>query len=418
MPRKGEAQLGPADDRGGVVNTQKFTTDSRGNTVLVADLERRKAEQAEREAAARRRAARAATLEAQGGKLDIAAKGAREKAKCAAALAAAREKHANGSKLSGKERKLIKKWGLVDRDDSVGAADEATPQPPDDGLDAFSLHVQGSGTGSPDECDAGVSSGKGTSGSASNPGRDVVVTGFDISAPGRELYVSATLRLQSGHRYGLLGANGCGKTTLLRFLAARRLPLPAQMEPFLVQQEVPVSPQPLWEQVVAADQATCRLAREEEQLLQELEEIDDENQSSRTDEWWSAKIGRLTHVAEELESRAGQESQARKILSGLGFSSAMIEEGSEKLSGGWRMRVSLAQALLIQPELLLLDEPTNHLDLDATIWLEEHLRTEFRGIVLLVSHDAGFIDATTDSILYLEDAQLFKYTGSVDAFLR
>ena len=96
----------------------------------------------------------------------------------------------------------------------------------------------------------------------------------------------------------------------------------------------------------------------------------------------------------------------------------MIEEGSEKLSGGWRMRVSLAQALLIQPELLLLDEPTNHLDLDATIWLEEHLRTEFRGIVLLVSHDAGFIDATTDSILYLEDAQLFKYTGSVDAFLR
>ena len=94
----------------------------------------------------------------------------------------------------------------------------------------------------------------------------------------------------------------------------------------------------------------------------------------------------------------------------------MVEAGSTNLSGGWRMRVALARALLMVPELLLLDEPTNHLDLDAKIWLEEHLEKEWKGTVLTVSHDAGFLDSVTSALLHLQDGRLDSFQGGVDAF--
>ena len=98
-----------------------------------------------------------------------------------------------------------------------------------------------------------------------------------------------------------------------------------------------------------------------------------------------ATVEHLSSVSSQLESKADLEPRARKILAGLGFSEQMVEAGSESLSGGWRMRVALARALLMHPELLLLDEPTNHLDLDAKLWLEEHLAKEWKGTVLMVT---------------------------------
>jgi hypothetical protein len=146
-------------------------------------------------------------------------------------------------------------------------------------------------------------------------------------------------------------------------------------------------------------------------------------------------------VGQLLEERADLEPRARIILAGLGFTVEMVEQGSSTLSGGWRMRVALARALLVQPDLLLLDEPTNHLDLDATLWLEDHLREQWKGTILLVSqhggvvyarglwwisregsfphsvithqvsHDAEFVDQVTEEILHLEDARLHSFKG-------
>eukprot|EP01043_Picozoa_sp_COSAG02_P017848 COSAG02_NODE_819_length_16803_cov_6.292924_3_plen_173_part_00 len=129
-------------------------------------------------------------------------------------------------------------------------------------------------------------------------------------------------------------------------------------------------------------------------------------------------MNHLSSVSSELEFKADLEPRARKILAGLGFSADMVEEGTESLSGGWRMRVALARALLMTPELLLLDEPTNHLDLDAKLWLEEHLSKEWRGTVLAVSHDAGFLDGVASALLHVQDGRLERYAGDVDAFCR
>ena len=131
-----------------------------------------------------------------------------------------------------------------------------------------------------------------------------------------------------------------------------------------------------------------------------------------------AKVSKLTLISSELESKADLEPRARKILAGLGFSADMVEAGTTGLSGGWRMRVALAQALLMVPELLLLDEPTNHLDLDAKLWLEEHLARDWKGTVLVVSHDAGFLDGVANTLLHLQDGQLDRYDGDIDAFCR
>jgi hypothetical protein len=272
--------VGGGDDEDGAEPV--FTTDSHGNTVRVAEVKRLRAEQAEREAAAARRAARAAggdggapsssTTPSSGGGDDgssLQARAAAAKAKDAEALAVARGKAKAGAKLSGKERKLIKKWGLEDRPSTPEEEGQGGQQGEKGELEAlhealrgFTLSVRvggvaGSVVGERGEQEQEGDGGGEGEGEASRVGggRDIVVGDFSIGAPGassRELFVGAALHLRAGRRYALLGANGGGKTTLLRFLAARRLPLPPRTSVLLVQQEVAASAAPVWEQVLTA----------------------------------------------------------------------------------------------------------------------------------------------------------------------
>jgi ATP-binding cassette subfamily F protein 1 len=132
----------------------------------------------------------------------------------------------------------------------------------------------------------------------------------------------------------------------------------------------------------------------------------------------SKLVDRLQAVGAELDAIGayGGEAKVRRILTGLGFTDGMQNNSSMTLSGGWRVRVSLAKALFMEPRLLLLDEPTNHLDLDAVLWLDEYLSVHWKGTILIVSHDADFLDSVCTDILHIDEAKLNAYSGNITSF--
>ncbi|CAL4962814.1 unnamed protein product [Urochloa decumbens] len=235
--------------------------------------------------------------------------------------------------------------------------------------------------------------------------RDIVLDGFSVSVAGAKLFDGATLRVAHGRRYGFVGPNGKGKSSLLRLLACRscrKLPVPWSIDTFLVEQECDGDGRPPIEAVLAADMELAALRAERDRL---------EAASSGDD-------ARLAEVYEELKLRGADAARARasKILAGLGFDQARQAKATEKSSGGWRMRVSLARALFMEPTLLLLDEPTNHLDLRAVMWLEEYLCTQWKKTLIVVSHDRDFLNTVCTDIINLHDRKLDFYRGNFDDF--
>ncbi|CAL5070364.1 unnamed protein product [Urochloa decumbens] len=252
--------------------------------------------------------------------------------------------------------------------------------------------------------------------------RDVVVEDFDVSVSGGggvTLFQGASLRVSHGRRYGLvgpnaflfsrsaLGPNGKGKSTLLKLLNWRKLPVPRNAGVMLVVQEDDSEDQrPVIEVVLAADAELARLCAERDEL-----EVSADDAGNNV---------RLSEVYNELTLRGWASAQARaaKILAGLGFDQAKQSRPACTFSGGWIKRIALAGALFVQPALLLLDEPTNHLDLQAVLWLEEYLSTQFNSTLIVVSHEEGFLNAVCDEILHLQDKKLHAYRGNFDAFVR
>ena len=190
---------------------------------------------------------------------------------------------------------------------------------------------------------------------------DIKIENFTISAKGNDLFVNANLLIACGRRYGLVGPNGHGKTTLLRHLTNRAFDIPPNIDVLLCEQEVVADDMTAVETVLRADVKRTELLEEAQALEKETEEGNLKVQE------------RLNEVYTELKAIGADsaEPRARRILAGLGFSKAMQNRATKNFSGGWRMRVSLARALFIEPTLLLLDEPTNHLDLNAVIWLDK-----------------------------------------------
>uniref|UniRef100_A0A8C8ME24 ATP-binding cassette sub-family F member 1 n=1 Tax=Oncorhynchus tshawytscha TaxID=74940 RepID=A0A8C8ME24_ONCTS len=234
---------------------------------------------------------------------------------------------------------------------------------------------------------------------------DIKLERFSISAHGKELFVNADLLVVAGRRYGLVGPNGKGKTTLLKHIANRALSIPPNIDVLLCEQEVIADDTPAVQAVLKADTRRLKLLEEERQLQALLEKGED------------SVAERLDKVYEELRiiGAAAAEAKARRILAGLSFTPEMQNRATKKFSGGWRMRVSLARALFMEPTLLMLDEPTNHLDLNAVIWLNNYLQG-WKKTLLIVSHDQSFLDDVCTDIVHLDNQKLYYYRGNYLTF--
>ncbi len=221
------------------------------------------------------------------------------------------------------------------------------------------------------------------------------------------LLEDADLRVHPGQKLGLVGANGCGKSSLLALIQHELAPdagsisVPAGWEVAHVAQHTPSGAREAIEFVIDGD----RELRQLQAALSEAEQADDGLRQGEL-------LGQLESVgAWEAESRAAQ------LMHGLGFAVGAERWPLDTWSGGWRMRLALARALMCRSDLLLLDEPTNHLDLDAVIWLEGWLRA-YDGTLVMISHDRDVLDAVVTSICHLERQRLWAYSGGYSAFER
>lgn len=231
---------------------------------------------------------------------------------------------------------------------------------------------------------------------------DIKIENFSIAAKGKDLFVNASLLIASGRRYGLVGPNGHGKTTLLRHIQQRAFAIPPNIDILYCEQEVVADDLTAVDSVLKADVRRTELL-EECRKLEEKGDLESQEQ--------------LTEVYAELKAIGADsaEPRARRILAGLGFNRNMQNRATKNFSGGWRMRVSLARALYLEPTLLLLDEPTNHLDLNAVIWLDNYLQG-WKKTLLIVSHDQSFLDNVCTDIIHLDQQKLYYYKGNYSMF--
>jgi len=235
--------------------------------------------------------------------------------------------------------------------------------------------------------------------------RDIKIDNFSVTFHGAELLQDTKLELSCGRRYGLIGANGSGKSSLLAVLGNREVPIQDHIDIYYLSREVPASTKTALQAVMEADEERIKL----EKLAEELATMADDDDAH---EYLMEVYDRLDELGSDTA-----EFKASHILKGLGFTQDMMHKKCKDFSGGWRMRVALARALFIKPHLLLLDEPTNHLDLEACVWLEEELKT-YKQILVLISHSQDFMNGVCTNIVHLEKRQLKYYGGNYDTFMR
>ena len=216
---------------------------------------------------------------------------------------------------------------------------------------------------------------------------------------------SASVTLNPGENVGLVGRNGAGKSTLFAMLNGSlhedggEFSIPSQWRMAQVAQDMPETEQSATDYVIEGDVV--------------LQAAQTEVDASET----SGDGDRMAHAYMELYDAGAHDAQARAqaLILGLGFKVSELENPVNSFSGGWRMRLQLARALMCPSDLLLLDEPTNHLDLDALVWLEAWLK-RYQGTMLVISHDREFLDAVTDVTVHIESAKLTRYGGNYSKF--
>ncbi|CAG8457753.1 10749_t:CDS:2 [Ambispora leptoticha] len=249
--------------------------------------------------------------------------------------------------------------------------------------------------------------------------KDVKIENFDISFAGKRILTNANLSLVYGRRYGLVGRNGIGKSTLLRTLSRREISVPTHIKINWFQM---VGDDTLAIQaVLSADIWREHLLKEEKTLNETINSLEKQStegiNAEDLDKEKEAASMRLKEVYQKLEDIESDkaESRAAAILSGLGFPAEKHKLPTRTFSGGWRMRLALARALFCRPDLLLLDEPTNMLDIPAVAWLEHYLK-KWPSTLLVVSHDREFLDEVATDILHQHSERLDYYKGNFTQF--
>ncbi len=236
---------------------------------------------------------------------------------------------------------------------------------------------------------------------------------------GRVLYTGATLQLNAGERWALVGPNGSGKTTLLRIIMGEESPDEGTVSfardvtvGYLEQETHLAGEKSALSEVVDSAHEVKEMERRVSELERKISETAPGDELDRLLERYGAAQDRFERLGGyELEARA------RQILAGLGFPVEDFDKPARDFSGGWQMRISLSKLLLRHPDLLLLDEPTNHLDLESVRWLEQFL-AGYDGAVLLVSHDRAFMDACVSHVAAVENRRITAYAANYSGYLR
>ncbi|CAI6351740.1 unnamed protein product [Macrosiphum euphorbiae] len=241
-----------------------------------------------------------------------------------------------------------------------------------------------------------------------NRATDIRIENFDVAYGERILLQNTDVTLACGRRYGLVGRNGLGKTTLLRMISGGQLRIPSHISILHVEQEVVGDDTPALESVLECDFVRHGLLTREKEINTLI------NNGSTASAELSSELSEIYMQLSAIEADKAP-ARASVILDGLGFNPDMQKKATKHFSGGWRMRLALARALFSKPDLLLLDEPTNMLDMKAIIWLENYLQT-WQSTLLVVSHDRHFLDTVPTDILHLHSQRIDTYRGNYEIF--